>query len=712
MQEISLTSLFPSSVAPTAVSAIRVRAVPRTFHFKQPAGTSRGVYTERRSWYVVITSVSDPRLLGLGECAPLPALSCDDLPDYGSRFRAFCARLERDGRLDLADLRPFPSILFGLETALLSARASLRGDYRQLFDTPFSRGEASIRINGLVWMGNFEEMAARMEEKLRAGFRCVKIKIGAIDFGQETELLRRLRRRFDRTQVELRVDANGAFSPAEAPEKLARLAEFDLHSIEQPIRAGQWEEMARLCRTSPLPVALDEELIGVHDPAEKRALLDAVRPQYLVLKPSLHGGLRGAEEWMAAARERGIGYWITSALESNVGLNALAQWTATLGGGVQDLTHGLGTGLLFTDNFRGTDLYVEGERLWAADRATRDFRAELRAFRAEWDGDGPTLEVHTSGSTGKPKNLRVEKRRMAASAAATCRFLRLRPGDTALLCMPLRFIAGKMMAVRAFTHRLRLLAVAPSAHPFAGLHFSPDFVALTPMQVYETLRVPRERALLRGVRRLLIGGGAIDADLLARLRDFPHEVWQTYGMTETLSHIALRRLNVPVPTGFSPLPGVEVGIGADGCLRIDAPAVCPETLFTHDRAEWLPDGTFRILGRTDNVVCSGGIKWQIEELEAVLARACREAGLRAPFLLTAVAHAKFGEALTLLTDRAEALPALRGLCSRVLTGYARPRYYLSVDRLPLTPTGKPARAEAREKARAALAGAQKAGTAP
>lgn len=679
---------------------LRVRAVPRTFHFKQPAGTSRGVYTERHSWYVVITSPRNRQLMGIGECAPLPALSCDDLPDYGQRLRAFCARLEQTGNLDYEALRPYPSILFGLETALLSAQASLRGDYLHLYDTPFSRGEAGIRINGLVWMGSFGEMAQRMEEKLRAGFRCVKIKIGAIDFEQETELLRRLRERFDRSQVELRVDANGAFSPAEAPEKLARLAEFDLHSIEQPVRAGQWEEMARLCRTSPLPIALDEELIGINAPAEKRALLDTVRPQYIILKPSLHGGLRGTEEWMAAARERGIGYWITSALESNVGLNAIAQWTATLGTAAQDITHGLGTGQLFTDNFGGTNLQIEGERLWVTDKETRDFQAELRSFREEWENGGTTMEVQTSGSTGKPKRMQVEKSRMAASAAATCRFLDLRRGDTALLCMPLRFIAGKMVAVRAFTHGLRLVAVAPSAHPFARLHFSPDFVAMTPMQVYETLRVLRERALLRGVRQLIIGGGAIAPSLMEQLRDFPHGVWQTYGMTETLSHIALRRINVPSPTGFTPLPGISVGIDADGCLRIDASEVCPVPLTTHDRAEWLPDGTFRILGRTDNVVCSGGIKLQIEEIEGKLAEECRKRGLPASFQLTAVAHEKFGEALTLLTDRPDTLSFLQALCRQILPAYSQPKYYHTVDSLPLTPTGKPARLEARRQAAA------------
>lgn len=675
--------------------AFKVNIEPRTFHFKQPAGTSRGIYHIRRSWYVRLTAPADPYALGLGECAPLPDLSCDASEDYESRLLRLAADFEERQSIDYETLRALPSVLFGFETALLSFRASLEGHYLKLFDTPFTRGEHGIPINGLVWMGSHEEMLLRMEEKLNGGFKCIKLKIGAIDFEREMDLLQRLRQRFTPQQVQLRVDANGAFAPDEAPERLERLAALGIHSIEQPIRAGRWDEMAKLCRTSPLPIALDEELIGIHTPADKQRLLDTIRPQFIILKPSLHGGLSGAEEWIAEADKRGIGHWVTSALESNVGLNAIAQWTSHIEPHSSMLPQGLGTGQLFTDNFEETSLQIEGEHLWIDKREARDFNMQLRDFRLQWEDACPTLTVHTSGSTGTPKPIVVEKRRMQNSAKATCKILNLKPGDTALLCLPLHRIAGMMMAVRAFTHGLRLIPVRPSAHPMAGLHRPPVFAAMTPMQVWETLSVPREAEMLRQVRQLIIGGGAVSAELEARLQQFPHNVWSTYGMTETLSHIALRRINTPTPTGYRPLPNVSISLDEDDCIVIKAPEVCPETLHTNDRARWLPDGTFEVLGRRDNVVCSGGLKLQIETLEARLADAGR-------FQLTAVPDAKFGEALTLITDMPEQLPTLQVLCHERLASHERPKHYLCVKHLPFTDTGKPARAEARRMAEEAL----------
>lgn len=326
----------------------------RVLHFKQPAGTSRGVYTERRLWLVTMTD-GDRR--GVGECAPLPKLSCDDLPDYGRLLRKVCRQVEESGRIDTEALRPYPSMLFGLETAW---RHLHRGD--RLFDTPFARGEAGIRINGLVWMGTYKEMYARIRAKLEAGFHCIKLKIGAIDFDEERSLIRFIRGEFPKEQVELRVDANGAFRPEETPERLRLLARYGLHSIEQPIRAGQWEAMAALCRQTPLPIALDEELIGVNAPQEKARLLDTIQPQYIILKPSLHGGMAGCREWIAMAAERGIGSWLTSALESNIGLNAIAQFCSDVYGSTE-MPQGLGTGQLFTDNIP-MPLEIRGERLW------------------------------------------------------------------------------------------------------------------------------------------------------------------------------------------------------------------------------------------------------------------------------------------------------------------------------------------------------------
>lgn len=340
------------------------RIEERVLHFKQPAGTSRGVYTTRKIWLI---HLSDGQREGVGECAPLPDLSCDAGPDYREALEKVCAEFCRQGHNGdspqcvlsmIPELRDYPSMLFGLETALLNLE---RGD--RLFDTAFSRGEAGIPINGLVWMGSYEEMLQRMEQKLEMGFRCVKLKIGAIDFDKELDLVKRIRERFSFHEVELRLDANGAFPFEEALYKLELLSQYAIHSIEQPIRQGQWAYMAELCRESPLPIALDEELIGVNDPEMKRHMLNVIKPRYIILKPSLHGGIQGCLEWIAVAKEQGIGSWITSALESNIGLNAIAQFASDVYGDAIRMPQGLGTGQLFTDNI-DMGLVIRGDKLW------------------------------------------------------------------------------------------------------------------------------------------------------------------------------------------------------------------------------------------------------------------------------------------------------------------------------------------------------------
>ena len=334
---------------------MKITIEERVLHFKQPAGTSRGVYTERRSWFV---NMSDGVAVGIGECAPLPQLSCDDIPNYGEVLRRFCDDVERTGEIDYEALRDYPSMLFGLETAMLNLQNG-----EQLFDTAFSRGDVGIPINGLVWMGTFEEMQQRIEEKLAKGFRCVKLKIGAIDFDAELELIKKIRSRFSYHDVELRVDANGAFPYEEALYELELLSQYALHSIEQPIRARQWSYMSELCRESPLPIALDEELIGVNDPEQKRQMLNIIKPRYIILKPSLHGGMMGCREWIETAKDMGIGSWITSALESNIGLNSIAQFCSAVYGDSISMPQGLGTGQLFTDNFP-MPLEIRGDKLW------------------------------------------------------------------------------------------------------------------------------------------------------------------------------------------------------------------------------------------------------------------------------------------------------------------------------------------------------------
>lgn len=316
----------------------------------------------------------------------------------------------------------------------------------------------------------------------------------------------------------------------------------------------------------------------------------------------------------------------------------------------------------------------------------------IEEFLEEWRDESPYVRVQTSGSTGAPKQMLVEKRRMLASARRTNDFLGLQPGDTALLCMSLDYIAGKMMVVRALERNLKLMRVEPSGHPLAVTQMGQSpcitFAAMVPMQVYNSLQVAEERERLKEIRQLIIGGGAIDEALAEELKDFPHGVWSTYGMTETLSHIALRRLNGDEASEwYTPFPSVEVSLSEDGCLVIDAPEVCEERLVTNDIAALGDDGRFRILGRKDNVICSGGLKIQAEEVERQL-----HPHLREPYLITKRHDARLGEAMVLLTEGS--VSEARQVCERILTKYHQPRAYLHVDHIPLTETGKPARRQA------------------
>ena len=321
----------------------------------------------------------------------------------------------------------------------------------------------------------------------------------------------------------------------------------------------------------------------------------------------------------------------------------------------------------------------------------------LEEFLAQWNDTSDVIEVHTSGSTGKPKRLLVEKRRMVNSARITCDFLGLKEGDSALLCMPLDYIAGKMVVVRSLVSHLHLISVTPSSHPLKDITQQVDFAAMVPLQVYSSLQVAEEAERLRSIRNLIIGGGAIDESLESRLRQFPNAVWSTYGMTETLSHIALRRISGEESSlWYSPLDGVDVSLHSDGCLEIYAPAVNPEKLKTNDIAELrtLADGKkqFRILGRKDNVIDSGGIKIQIEEVERLL-----RPHLKCGYLITKVPDARLGEAVTLLVDTLNK-EGLAEICRAVLPKHWVPRHILTVKPLPMTGTGKPARAEAEELA--------------
>jgi len=322
-------------------------------NFKTPGGTSRGILKQKKTYFLVI---QDDEKSGIGECGLFEGLSYDDNPYYEDKLYWVCQNIHLGLDKLLQHTTEFPSIQFGLEMAFLSLVAE---DNFTLIPSEFTRGKDSIKINGLIWMGEKAHMKSQIEEKIRQGFSCVKLKIGAINFKEELELLQFVRNEFSAKDIELRVDANGAFSASTALEKLKQLSAYDLHSIEQPIKQGQWEQMAELCENTPLPIALDEELIGITDVTKREELLQTINPQYIILKPSLVGGIKNSKHWMSLADISTIGYWITSALESNIGLNAIAQFTYDLG---LSMPQGLGTGGLFTNNF-DSPLEVNGERL-------------------------------------------------------------------------------------------------------------------------------------------------------------------------------------------------------------------------------------------------------------------------------------------------------------------------------------------------------------
>ncbi|RRQ46181.1 o-succinylbenzoate synthase [Chryseobacterium sp. SC28] len=325
---------------------------PYILNFKRPSGTSRGVLNIKETYFI---EISEDDKNGIGECSLFRGLSYDDVPDYEAKLEWLCHHIDEDFDFLKNELKHFPSIVLGLEQAL----ANLDQEKNIYFPSAFTQGKDAIKINGLIWMGNADYMKSQIEEKLENNFSCIKLKIG-VDWDSEKEIIKSLRKKFPKDQMELRVDANGAFSTEKAKVVLEELSELEIHSIEQPIKAGKWEDMAELCKRTPTPIALDEELIGILDSESKRELLNAIKPQYIILKPSLVGGFSGCDEWIALAENNDIKWWITSALESNIGLNAIAQYTYNK---KSPMPQGLGTGSLFTNNFP-SPLFLKGENLW------------------------------------------------------------------------------------------------------------------------------------------------------------------------------------------------------------------------------------------------------------------------------------------------------------------------------------------------------------
>ena len=333
-----------------------------TLNFRLPAGTSRGTLLSKDSYFILIHDDRHPEIEGIGECSILKGLSPDDKPGLEEMISQVCRNLP--GNLDgwTESLAEWPAIRSGIEMALADLE---NGGKRLLFSSDFSMGKTEIPVNGLIWMGDTGYMLQQIDDKIREGYKVIKMKVGAVSFADELALIRHIRKQYSAAEISIRLDANGAFLPSEAPGKLDQLAEFGIHSIEQPIRAGQVAAMADLCRKSPVPVALDEELIGIYKLSERIALLEQIMPQYIILKPSLLGGFNASQEWIELAGKTGTDWWVTSALESNIGLNAIAQWTATLN---NPLCQGLGTGSLFTNNFPSPLQVQQGRLHQASDR--------------------------------------------------------------------------------------------------------------------------------------------------------------------------------------------------------------------------------------------------------------------------------------------------------------------------------------------------------
>lgn len=350
MRLLPHTFLFLQEIAISLKASYRKHIL----HFKSPSGTSRGVLKTKETWFLII---KEGETSGIGECGILRGLSYDDVPHYEEKLQWVCENITLGVDKLWEELKEFPSIQAGVEMAFISLAAQ---DSFTLYPSALTRGEASIDINGLVWMGDEAFMKDQIAQKLAQGFDCIKMKIGAIDFDDEYKLLVSIRKEYDASKITLRVDANGGFAFAKAPHVLSQLAALDIHSIEQPIAVQQWEEMRQLCKHTPIPIALDEELIGVLEREQKQQLLEKIKPQYIILKPSFVGGFKGSQEWIDIAESLQIGWWITSALESNIGLNAIAQWSYNIQAkGPQ----GLGTGSLYTNNIPSPLTVSEGKLL-------------------------------------------------------------------------------------------------------------------------------------------------------------------------------------------------------------------------------------------------------------------------------------------------------------------------------------------------------------
>lgn len=596
--------------------------VKKTLSFKRPAGTSRGVLKTREVWYLILSNKS---FRGIGECAPLPGLSLDQFEFMESQLDEICLRpnyyIKQGQRL-----KDFPSIRFGLEMAYLDL---LNGGGQQYY-APYK----PIDINGLIWMGSRDFMIEQIEQKLKEKWKCIKIKIGSLSFEKDLEILNLIRSKYNRDDLELRVDANGAFSVQEVNYKLKELARFDLHSIEQPIMAGQWDILSDLCKTSPIPIALDEELIPIIDSSDREKMLKRILPQYIILKPSLLGGFSECERWIDLASKNKIGWWITSALESNIGLNAIAQWTTKLKPkGYQ----GLGTGQLFLNNIPSPLEVKNGQLISKKDPIIK----KVQSFISSWMSSKEDFKLSTSGSTGKPKSIFVKKKWMKCSVDLTRKTFGLMEGHSAMLCLSMDYVAGKMMLVRALEIGLDLTIVEPSLKPLKNTADLFDFAAMIPAQLENSLDK------INKIKTVIVGGGRVSNTLLEKIKLIPTKVYETYGMTETLTHVAFKRINGVNRTEiFRALDDITFEKDDRGCLIINAEKIIPGLVVTNDIVQLITKTSFKWIGRFDNIINSGGVKLFPEIIEKKLSKIIK----KRRFFITSLKDKRLGEKVVLIVE--------------------------------------------------------------
>ena len=609
---------------------VSIEFIRHPLEFKKPAQTSRDTLTFKPSFFLTIRN--NEGRTGVGECSLIPGLSLES----ESEAEEYLERLTRTDSIDLdAVPKTLPAVRFAVETALID-----------FYRDGSEKWKGGIPINGLVWMGSQESMLKQVDELVDKGFKTIKLKVGTLPFHEELEMLEAIRSKCPKGEFTIRIDANGAFGKdvgdgLSALDKLKALEHLCLHSIEQPIPAGRLSQMKELCENSPIPIALDEELIGVHQRKERIDLLKKLKPAYIVLKPSLIGGLESAKEFVDIANDLGIGWWATSALESNVGLAAISEWTTTVIS--QDMAQGLGTGSLFTNNTDSTlfisegklyshsdhskpsFLYCAGQSFELSEEGARKFKDNLQ--RPLWtEGVAEVLEVWfnnsttsliftTSGSSGSAREITHSREALISSAKATLEFFDLGEGDRLAMAMPIDFVAGRMMLIRAIVGGCDIEIAEPKARPVFEKPI--DFLSLTPHQCTSLLpSFPQ-------VKKLLLGGGAV-SEKLKRQLPVEVEVWEGFGMTETITHIALRKISQEATTAihtpfsnfpFTALPGVSFKTSETRQLIINAPTRNVTGLVTDDVVELLSSTSFRWIGRVSQIINSGGIKVNPEFVE-------------------------------------------------------------------------------------------------